>query len=944
MSPLQARYSEVQDQSLDIHEAPYEGEGFGYHSQYHYAPNPPDLRNDFENKPISRNSERQYKPTALRWPFLLSLLLALLTTLGFLSYAVKSLPVVEFRDASERVEARGLYQSSGLIHTPTTGHKARRTEATTPESVSITSSASFYPQPSDSRNAGARAATESDTSVPDSATTPIPSDEQTPITGTKGSDDFGEIGTKTVTVSDPSSSDEQTPITSTKGSDDFGNIGTKTVTVSDTLPTTETRISGDYGDIGVKTVTVSDSSSSDEQTPITGTKEPSDFGDIGVKTVTVLDPSSSDEQMPITSTKGSDDFGDIGTKTVTVSDSSPTTETRISGDYGNIGTKTVTVSDPGSSDEQMPITGTKGSGDFGDIGTKTVTVSDPSTTKTRISDDYGDIGTKTVTVSDPSDSGIASTQAESDYGRIGTRTIAVSDSSTTPEAGVSEDPSDGAETPTFATTLDQSDYGRVGTKTITEAPPDTETMSATGTTDGQTATIPESDFGDVGSKTVSEKRPGSTTLVETVTRVTLGVTTITDADGSPIATSTRTLSLATSLRTSTLTNSEGRATATQVVVMTVTPSTSVETDSLGNPTATVVTYPVAAPVRTEVYSISGGHYFMGTFLPTVVASILAIAVRILDTNAKAFQPWHALTHERGVSGRDSLCLQTGGWRSLAMGFRSLVGGQAVVFLASLLSLSSALLIPVSAGAVLLDLRGDGCRIGGTSAQNCAYVLSVSPIVSKAAIGILALMSLTTVFLVVMVGRWRLGVYTNPWSMCTLASLSANPDVRRLVLEAGTGADTKQAGTQLKHQDFKLDYFPGAKGQMEYGIVALDRFSGTRLSSTHESEKGTLTSRFEDDDVSRRKHGSPFFMLSIIGRLCLLFMLIGVLVLVLYYARTGGDTAFERFMDSDSFGVQFLFTSLGVIICLFWSAFLGGKIPRHYHPYRPCANVTQLWRS
>ncbi len=384
----------------------------------------------------------------------------------------------------------------------------------------------------------------------------------------------------------------------------------------------------------------------------------------------------------------------------------------------------------------------------------------------------------------------------------------MSDSSTTPEAGVSEDPSDGAETPTFATTLDQSDYGRVGTKTITEAPPDTETMSATGTTDGQTATIPESEFGDIGSKTVSEKRPGSTTLVETVTRVTLGVTTITDADGSPIATSTRTLSLATSLRTSTLTNSEGRATATQVVVMTVTPVDVGGDRQPGKPDGD----------RRDVPGRRAGAHRGVQHLRR------ALLHGHVSAHGRGHYPCHRRAHPRHQrqgfpavarahprTGRlgPRLALSPDRWLAVPGHGLALARGRA----GRRLSRELAVAVfgsshSVSAGAVLLDLRGDGCRIGGTSAQNCAYVLSVSPIVSKAAIGILALMSLTTVFLVVMVGRWRLGVYTNPWSMCTLASLSANPDVRRLVLEAGTGADTKQAGTQLKHSRLQARLFPG----------------------------------------------------------------------------------------------------------------------------------------
>ncbi|KAI1114806.1 hypothetical protein F5Y14DRAFT_412904 [Nemania sp. NC0429] len=715
MRHLQGRYSEVQDQSLDTHQDRYEGEGFGYHSQYHYAPNPSDFQHAHESNTSSNDSERQYKPTALRWPFLLTLLLALLATLVVLSYAVTLLPVAGSRDEQSHLEVRGMYRHGILAYMPNTETIARGSV----------------------HGAKARENVEADTSAPARTTSSASSDG---ATETRIFSDYGRIGTNTVTISDP-------------------------VTTSTTI-----RASGD-------------SSDSSDTTSIAQTRDPSD--------------------------------------------------------YGRIGTQTVTVTDP------------------------------------------------------------------------------ITTSTTVKESG---NPSDSSDTISIPQTRDPSDYGNIGTKTITDAPPDT-----TPTRDPNSTSIdisgPNSDNEGVGGETISKQSNNSKSRVdETLTHVTLGVVTITDENGS-VTTSTETPTSISSFRISTLTNADGQSTGTQVLTVTIVPSITVETDSLGHPTATVVTYPIPPSVHTAVYSIDGGHYFIGVFLPTVVASILATAVRILDTNVKIFQPWHALTHERGISGRDSLCLETGGWSSLVMSLRSLAGGQVVVFLSTLLSLASALLIPFSAGAILLDLRGDGCEIGGTSASNCAYVLSASPNVSKATIGILALMSLATIFLVIIVGRWRLGVYTNPWSMCALSSLSTNLDVQRIVLAAVTGPNIKQARSQLKHQDFKLDYFRNAKGKPEYGLVALDRFNNMKLSSTYEDETIPLTTRLGDDEIPRRNRGSPF-MLGILGRLSLLLMLLGVLTLVLYYALTGGDTAFERFIDSDSFGVQFLFTSLGVIICLFWSALFG----------------------
>lgn len=86
-----------------------------------------------------------------------------------------------------------------------------------------------------------------------------------------------------------------------------------------------------------------------------------------------------------------------------------------------------------------------------------------------------------------------------------------------------------------------------------------------------------------------------------------------------------------------------------------------------------------------------------------------------------------------------------------------------------------------------------------------------------------------------------------------------------------------------------------------------------------------------EDISPEAHKSMNslpFMLGYTGRLLFLAFLAGLLALILYYNNTGDDTAFERFMDSQSFGTIFLFTSVGTILSQFWSSFVSGKVKTH----------------
>jgi hypothetical protein len=62
---------------------------------------------------------------------------------------------------------------------------------------------------------------------------------------------------------------------------------------------------------------------------------------------------------------------------------------------------------------------------------------------------------------------------------------------------------------------------------------------------------------------------------------------------------------------------------------------------------------------------------------------------------------------------------------------------------------------------------------------------------------------------------------------------------------------------------------------------------------------------------------PRNLLERAGQLVFAVSLCVLLVIVVYYETTTYNTPFERFMDSQKFGVRFLFTGIGVIIGLCW---------------------------
>jgi hypothetical protein len=111
----------------------------------------------------------------------------------------------------------------------------------------------------------------------------------------------------------------------------------------------------------------------------------------------------------------------------------------------------------------------------------------------------------------------------------------------------------------------------------------------------------------------------------------------------------------------------------------------------------------------------------GFFLPTLLAVLLTLPVRTIDSAAKQLHPWHALTRPGDASAKDSLCLRTGGAYGIIASIECLAvgGGEVLIFLTTLLTFASIVLVPLSTEAVGLKLHGGCSRV---DFRGCAMTL------------------------------------------------------------------------------------------------------------------------------------------------------------------------------------------------------------------------------
>jgi hypothetical protein len=376
-------------------------------------------------------------------------------------------------------------------------------------------------------------------------------------------------------------------------------------------------------------------------------------------------------------------------------------------------------------------------------------------------------------------------------------------------------------------------------------------------------------------------------------------------------------------------DSNGVPTATISTSVLAAPITTVLTDSNGVPTATVTEY-ASLPTLTAdndpvTYYISKGGYFIGFFLPTILGALLTIPIRMVDLSIKQFHPFHLMTRRNGVPAHDSLVLQTGGFLGLLESIRSLFDGHALILLSTLLTILSMVLVSLASEAVSLQLHG---TCSSTSFKGCAMTLGVFLGPARATMAILGAMVLIVMLMVFFLARYRSGVATNPWSIAGIAALSTNPGLRNMLtsLPAGLNGEITQRrlADALEGKTFRIGYFRNREGDVEYGILIHSDTTARpllkKLSQKWSFNSKSSSTTAGENGTANTKHHLPFMMLSLTGRMVFLAFLSGLLILILYYNLTTGDTPFERFMDTQTFGVRFVFTLIGMAITLFWSTF------------------------
>jgi hypothetical protein len=413
---------------------------------------------------------------------------------------------------------------------------------------------------------------------------------------------------------------------------------------------------------------------------------------------------------------------------------------------------------------------------------------------------------------------------------------------------------------------------------------------------------------------------------EVITRISTPTPYVTTTGG--IAKTTTRLTIPTGAVTTAIVATVGGKLTT--VSMTLTPSTA--------PTA-IPGHPVgpgdpADPSSTRVIpGTTETQYFAAAFLPTLLAVVLALPLSIIDLNAKLYQPFRALARPGGASGPDSLTLRFGGIYTVLTPVRQLQQGQAVPFVTTLLVWLSWLLAPLAAEAIGVKLHGTCSHL---SISGCAIAVGVSPEPARALIAVMAIMVGLLVLLAVLLYQWDTGVYHNPWSLVAIALLAQDCRLREPLIQTNEPRESNLEAL-FRHGHFRLlaqsssftDLIKDEKDvaairhhdhhYMIPRIVPIWPEEATLTADNLTPLSPTTTTTITTTRLNKPHH-IPFFALTYLSRISFLFFLLALVATLTYYHFLHEDNAFELFMDSQTFGVKFLFAALGTVITFFWASF------------------------
>lgn len=294
------------------------------------------------------------------------------------------------------------------------------------------------------------------------------------------------------------------------------------------------------------------------------------------------------------------------------------------------------------------------------------------------------------------------------------------------------------------------------------------------------------------------------------------------------------------------------------------------------------------------WSAPSKNYFLGAYLPTLLAIMISVVWKCVFARLKESEPLYQMTKTGGAKAEDSLLLSYSNdmlpmvlLRSFrARHWLTLMGAVNLVLVTMCTLFASETLYPIGVGdgcGVIVNAKGnvnDGCNISLAMRPGLGIVLGV----------VLIAVVVLTLMVTVLLRRRSSGVLGEVTSIAGIASLGNESHLQ--------GAPEKIWNPQRR-----------------YALACADDTGASSIIDL------TPTKPLWDAPITRpRKKKRSHWEMRLPSLIAFFLFQTGILILVVYYrfvSHPGTNNPLETFMDSETFGVRFFMTLLGLACKVYW---------------------------
>lgn len=328
-----------------------------------------------------------------------------------------------------------------------------------------------------------------------------------------------------------------------------------------------------------------------------------------------------------------------------------------------------------------------------------------------------------------------------------------------------------------------------------------------------------------------------------------------------------------------------------------------------------------------IFTWTPPEVFVSTYLAVLLAVIYRILMSAVQTQLRLIDPFRQLASPKGASASTALFTSYHSQEMLGP-LKALLNGRYALSAAGVAFWMSCLLPAFATEAVFVDTNWDCPDLEASGPNPCSPRTTASTAIIRLLQCLLGVLAVVLIGLMLALRR-KTGLVEDPSSIAAVGRLMGHPLFEEDVsnLPSGAGTTIAMMKDEMANKRFRLDMWDDQSNIPHYGIIpaGIVEFDAER-DTTYQGHQPTTvdwsgttakyrpvdprSSAYKDDGAPGRWRYSDLF---------LLLLVIGAFGVAIAYYFAEGDSGFNNFFNSGTFGPRFILTGSATVIANLWGS-------------------------